>query len=133
MTVTRAQVIVLTGIVLFLSSSISTLAAAGAVDVRDDGTALVTGRVVGHNDGCEADGVCSLSVDADGQNITLIYAEGDIECANTQAVSWVKWGQNVRIGTVIEAYGSYSNQGSVTSLRFCASMNYYIRTVAPPA
>lgn len=100
------------------------------LEVREDGTALVRGIVVRHESGCEADGVCSLVLDVNGRAVFLEYAEGDVECASTAAVSSVSWGRNVEKGSLIEAYGAYSEQGSAAHLRFCSSQRFYIHTIS---
>ena len=94
--------------------------------VWDDGTAYVKGEVTDHISGCEVDGACKLIVKTDNQKIALVYAEGDFQCLNTQATSWVNWGENVNKGTVVKAYGAYKKLGSEQRLTFCDSKDYFI-------
>ena len=105
---------------------ISMSAQASELEIRDDGTAMVKGEVTGHTSRCEVDGVCSLILNVNGQTVFLDYAEGDTECANMKAAAWVKWGRNVKVGTVVQALGAYKKQGDTLRLRFCDSEKYYI-------
>lgn len=106
--------------------AISTSAYADTLNILDNGTAYVEGKVIEHTSGCEVDGACSVTVQVDGQKVVLVYAEGDVECPNTQAASWVKWGSNVKKDTVIKAYGAYTKQGDTYRLTFCDSKDYFI-------
>ncbi len=106
--------------------AIATTAGADILKILDNGTAYVEGKVIDHTSGCEVDGACSIIVQVDGQKVALVYAEGDVECANTQAASWVKWGTNVKKDTVIKAYGAYTKQGDTSRLVFCGSKDYFI-------
>lgn len=92
----------------------------------DDGTGYVKGEVVDHVSGCEVDGACKLIVQAGDQKVALVYAEGDMQCLNTQAASWVNWGKNVNKGTIVKAYGAYKKLGNEQRLTFCDSKEYFI-------
>ncbi len=107
-------------------SMISASVFADTLKILDDRTAYVEGKVIEHTSGCEVDGACSIIVQVDGQKVALVYAEGDVECPNTQAASWVKWGTNVKKDTVVKAYGAYSKQGDTYRLAFCDSKDYFI-------
>jgi len=96
------------------------------VKILDDGTAYVRGEVVEHISGCEVDGACKLILNVNDQKVALVYAEGDFECSNTQAASWVNWGQNVKRGTKVKAYGAYRKLGNVYELTFCNSKDHFI-------
>ena len=118
----KAKVIVF---IIVVALSIS-MAHADTLKILDDGTAYVKGKVIEHTSGCEVDGACSLIVRVNGQKVVLVYAEGDFECINTQAASWVNWGKNVENGTVIKAYGAYTKQRDTYRLAFCNSKDYFI-------
>ena len=114
---------ILAGVVMLLfSSSVNS----DTLTIREDGTAFIKGVVIGHISGCEVDGTCSLIVRVDKQKVSLIYAQGDTECANTQAAWWVKWGENVSVGSTVRAYGAYSNTKDNASVRFCDSVDYFL-------
>lgn len=116
-------------IAVFIIVTIFAIAKSSCADslkIQDDGTAYVEGKVIEHSSGCEVDGACSLTVQVDGQKVALVYAEGDVECANTQAASWVRWGTNVKKDTVVKAYGAYTKQGDTYRLAFCDSKDYFI-------
>lgn len=100
---------------------------ADTFEIKNDGTAYVEGRVIEHTAGCEVDGSCSLTVQANNQKVVLIYAQGESECKNTQAASWVKWGENIKIGSMVKAYGAYSKNGDMYWLVFCDSKDFYIK------
>ncbi len=119
----KAKIVVL---LIVAVSTISASAYADSLKIQDDGTAYVDGKVVEQTSGCEVDGACSIIVQVDGQKVALVYAEGDVECPNTQAASWVKWGTNVKKDTVIKAYGAYTKQGDTYRLAFCDSKDYFI-------
>ncbi len=99
---------------------------ADTLTIREDGTAFIKGVVIGRTSGCEVDGICSLIVKVDKQKIKLDYNEGETQCANTQAASWVKWGENVRVGSTVRAYGEYNNSKDNPSVRFCDSPDYFL-------
>lgn len=94
--------------------------------VWNDRTGYVKGAVIDHVSGCEVDGACKLIVQAGDEKVALVYAEGDIQCLNTQAASWVNWGKNVNKGTVVKAYGAYKKLGNEQRLTFCDSKDYFI-------
>ena len=112
--------------IIMTVSSISTFACADTLKIWNDGTAYVEGTVIEHTSGCEVDGACSLIVQVNSQKVALVYAEGDFECINTQAASWVNWGTNVKSGTIIKAYGAYTKHGDTYRLVFCNSKDYFI-------
>ncbi len=109
-----------------VSESIANINADYLFRIWNDGTAYVEGEVIDHVSGCQVDGVCELIVQTGNQKVALVYAEGDIECFNTQVSSWVNWGRNVNKGTVIKAYGEYKKIGSKEYLTFCGSKDYFI-------
>lgn len=111
------------GVGMFL---VSAAVHADTITIREDGTAFIKGVVIGHTSGCEVDGACSLIVTAQKKKVTLIYAEGEMPCANTQAASWVKWGENVAAGSTVRAYGAYNNTKENISVRFCDSPDYFL-------
>ena len=95
--------------------------------VWDDGTAYIKGEVIDHKQYSATDLPLRLIINANGQIVTLVYQEGDVECGNTQAASWVEWAQNVNKGTQIKAYGAYTKQKDNTyELTFCDSKDYFI-------
>lgn len=119
----KFQIGILTCVIMFLCSS---SVQADTMIIREDGTAFIKGVVIGHTSGCEVDGICSLIVSVDKQKVSLVYAQGDTECANTRAASWVKWGENVTAGSTVRAYGSYNNTKDNASVRFCDSADYFL-------
>lgn len=100
--------------------------------VWDDGTAYVKGEAIDHVSGCEVDGACKIIVQAGDQKMALVYAEGDFQCLNIQAASWVNWGKNVNKGTIVKAYGAYKKLGSEQRLTFCDSKDYFILGAGDP-
>lgn len=94
--------------------------------IWEDGTAYAKGEVIEHISGCEVDGACKLILKVNDQKVALVYAEGDFECLNMRAVSWVNWGQNVNNGTKIKAYGAYREMDNAHELTFCDSKDYFI-------
>ena len=104
----------------------SSTTSANSFKTWDDGTGYVKGEVIDHVSGCEVDGACKLIVQTGNQKVALVYTEGDMQCLNTQAASWVNWGKNVNKGTVVKAYGSYKKLGSEQRLTFCDSKDYFI-------
>lgn len=94
--------------------------------IWDDGTAYVKGEVIEHISGCEVDGTCKLILDVNDQRVALVYGEGHFGCLNAQAASWVHWGQNVKSGTKVKAYGAYRKMDNEYELTFCDSKDYFI-------
>jgi hypothetical protein len=109
-----------------VSESVADISANYLFKTWDDGTAYVEGNVIDHVSGCEVDGACKLIVQTGNQRVALVYTEGDLECLNIQAASWVKWGQNVNKGTAVKAYGAYNKLGSEERITFCGSKDYFI-------
>ncbi len=114
------------GFLIIAVFAISASAIADTLKILDDGTAYVEGKVIEHTSGCEVDGACSITMQVNDQRVVLVYAEGDVECPNTQAASWVNWGTNVKKDTVVKAYGAYTKQGDTYRLAFCDSKDYFI-------
>ena len=108
------------------NQNVSTTNDQNALKIWEDGTAYVKGEVIDHVSGCEVDGACKLIINANNQKVVLVYAEGDFQCLNTQAVSWVHWDQNVRVGTKVKAYGAYRKMSNMHELTFCDSKEYFI-------
>ena len=98
----------------------------GEIKTNEDGTAYVTGTVIEHISGCEVDSICALIVQTGSELISLVYAEGERECLNSQVSSWVNWGVNVKQGTPIQAYGTYHRINDQRWLTFCDSKEYFI-------
>ena len=98
----------------------------GEIKTDTDGTGYVIGTVVDHISGCEVDSTCELVVQAGSELISLVYAEGERECLNSQVSSWVNWGVNVKQGTPIQAYGTYHRINDQRWLTFCDSKEYFI-------
>jgi len=110
----------------------------GRIKFWDDGTAYVTGEVIGQIHGCEVDGMCALVVRAQGQNIELVYAAGMAipstgRCTNFQAAEWIGKNGNGKIGAIVQAYGAmgkpsspYGQYSISDSMDFCGSPNYFI-------
>lgn len=111
---------------MIAACAVAMSAHADDLKVWGDGTAYVQGKVVDYKSGCEVDGVCSVVLEAKGQKVVLVYAGGDAACMNTQAVSWIHWGDNVKNGTVLKAYGAYTKLGDAYALVFCESKDYFI-------
>ena len=45
-----------------------------------------------------------------------------------QPATYVKWGENVNIGTTLKAYGAYEKINDMTVLSFCDSKDFFILT-----
>lgn len=119
-------------LVILAMGSFSPCVYADTLKTWDDGTAYVKGTVIKHTTGCEIDGACSLIVNVNDQYIALVYAEGEMACKNTQVSGWVQWGESVKAGDVLQAYGAYQRNGEVQSMRFCDSKEYFLLDQSEP-
>lgn len=95
------------------------------LQINTDGTALVKGLVLENNLGCVRDGICYLLLRASGEDIRVVYHEGEGEqrCLNEIAI---RDGMAVRAGMVVTALGKYQGQKALHVINLCAYMKSYL-------
>ncbi len=91
-------------------------APANSLPFTVDTEVTLSGTVTGTIDDCAFDGICALVVDAAGETVNIIWAEGMLACAGQYA-------GDIAIGDTITAYGIARD---ANSLSICASPAYTI-------
>jgi hypothetical protein len=95
------------------------------VQVNGDGTASVTGEVEENYKGCARDGICYFKLKSGKSEIRVLYDPGETD-AQLPNRSQVPQLLKVDPGTIITAYGSHRERGSLHTIDAYSKKEYFI-------